>query len=787
MPTLKDGGWGVRADEATTVAAVALRVRGLVQGVGFRPFVFRLARQLRLTGWVRNDARGVAIHVEGHPRRLERFCAGLVHGAPRCAKVSGLQRVPAMPAGHTDFRIVPSSDDGRETTDGMRVPTDRATCPACRREVFDASNRRHGYPFTNCTSCGPRYSIVRDLPYDRPATSMAAFALCADCRREYQAPADRRFHAEPVACAVCGPQVALWNGEGRELAAGHDAVAVAADRLRAGDIVATKGLGGFQLLVRADDAAAVRRLRERKGRPTKPLAVMVADVRSASRFVRIGPADRRLLRSPKNPIVLLERDPGADRFLVPEVAPRLRWIGVMLPTTPLHHLLLAELDFVVVCTSGNRGDEPIVIEEREVVPRLAGVADLFLVHNRPILRRVDDSVVRPAAGGSVTLRLARGYVPLPLPALERWAARRRPLPAGILAVGGQQKSALALWTGTQAVLGPHIGDLNSPRAREAFDRLTRELPELYRCAIGAVAHDLHPDYFSTHWATAQGRTAIAVQHHHAHAGAVMVEHDLLDEEVLVFTWDGTGFGPDGTVWGGEVLRARMNGFERVASLRPFALAGGEHAIREPARVALALLADALGAKAVEADADLQGRLGMNATTTRGLLQMVTRGVNAPVTSSMGRLFDGVAALLLSAKRVSYEGEAAAWLESLASESAVDGYPLPVVESEGGVPRGDWRPLIRAILADIRGGVDTAVISARFHQSLADWAAVVAHRHPHLPVVVGGGCFQNRLLLERLVATLRASGRRVYYSGRIPPNDGGLAVGQLAVSLSERSA
>jgi hydrogenase maturation protein HypF len=785
MPTSKDGRWGVRADKLTSIEAVALRVHGVVQGVGFRPFVYRLARQMGLSGWVRNDVCGVAIHVEGHPRRVERFCAGLARRAPSGARVSGLERSPAVPTGQTDFYIGPSADEDGEASEGLRVPTDRATCPACRREVFDPTNRRHLYPFTNCTSCGPRYSIVRYLPYDRSATSMSTFALCADCCGEYDAPVDRRFHAEPVACAVCGPKVTLKGADGRELASGPEAVTVAAQRLRAGEIVALKGLGGFQLLVRADDAAAVRRLRERKARPTKPLAVMVGDARLAARLVRLGPADRRLLRSPENPIVLLERRPGADRFLAPEVAPRLRWIGVLLPTTPLHHLLLSELDLVLVCTSGNRGDEPIVTEVREAVARLAGIADLYLVHNRPILRRVDDAVVRPTFGGTVTLRLARGHAPLPLPALEQWAARHRLTSAGVLAVGGQQKSALAMWTGTQAVLGPHVGDLDGPDTRAAFERLTRELPELYRCAFGAVAHDLHPDYFSTRWAMDQGWTTVAVQHHHAHAVAVMVEHDLLDEEVLAFTWDGTGCGPDGTVWGGEVLRARMNRFERVASLRPFALPGGEQAIREPARVALALVAEALGAEAVNADADLPGRLGMNATTTRTLLRMATRSVNAPVTSSIGRLFDGIAALLIGAKRVSYEGEAAAWLESISSEAAVDGYPLPLVDSECGVPRGDWRPLIRAVLADVRGGVDRAVVSARFHQSLADWAAAVARRHAQLPVVVGGGCFQNRLLLERVVAILQTSGRRVYHPCRIPPNDGGLAAGQLAVGMTAR--
>jgi hydrogenase maturation protein HypF len=354
----------------------------------------------------------------------------------------------------------------------------------------------------------------------------------------------------------------------------------------------------------------------------------------------------------------------------------------------------------------------------------------------------------------------------------------------VLAVGGQYKAALALWTGAQAVLGPHVGDLDGPETRAAFVRLTRELPELYGCPVTAVAHDLHPDYFSTRWATAQDRPAVAVQHHHAHAVAVMVEHDLLNEEILAFTWDGTGFSPDGTIWGGEALLARMDGYERVASLRPFSLSGGEQAIREPARVALALLAEAVGAAAVLADDYLLGRMGLSEATARTLLHMAARGVNAPVTTSMGRLFDGVAALVLGANRVSYEGEAAARLESVASEAGVGGYPLPLERSADGLQRGDWRPLVRGVREDLRNGVSGAVIAARFHQALADWAAAVTDRHPGRAVVLGGGCFQNGLLLERTRAALRAGGRRVYYASRVPPNDGGLAAGQLGRALAE---
>jgi hydrogenase maturation protein HypF len=617
------------------------------------------------------------------------------------------------------------------------------------------------------------------MPYDRRETGMAGFPLCPDCEREYGSPECRRFHAQPVACGVCGPQVWLRDGKARTVQHGDEAIRGAAMQLRAGRVVAFKGLGGFQLLVRADTSEAVMVLRRRKGRPTKPLAVMVPDVMAAQRLVRLGAEEWQLLESPENPVVLLDRLSGTEARLAPEIAPHLHWVGLMLPTTPLHDLLLAELDFPVVATSGNLSEEPIQSDNDAGVARLVEVADVFLVHDRPIERRVDDSVVRVAAGGPVMIRLARGYAPLPLPALERWLEARRTPPAPVLAVGGQQKSAVALWTGTQAVLSPHVGDLDGPETRAAFTQLTVELTDLYGCGAERIACDLHPDYFSTRWAEGQGRPVLRVQHHHAHAAAVMAEHGLLGEEVLAFTWDGTGYGPDGTIWGGEVLRARVDGYERVASLRPFPLPGGETAVREPSRVALGMLAATFGEVAVLDDAELVGSLGLRPAHAKLLLRMILRNVNTPWTSSLGRLFDAVAALLLPIRRVSYEGEAAAWLESLADGSVGAGYELGS-DASG---RADWSGLVRAMLEDRRHGVSASVIAGRFHQAIADWASAVAGRHPGLPVVLGGGCFQNRLLLERTRSGLEAAGRRVYHGSRVPPGDGGLAVGQLAVALA----
>jgi hydrogenase maturation protein HypF len=620
------------------------------------------------------------------------------------------------------------------------------------------------------------------MPYDRPETGMACFALCPDCEREYGSPECRRFHAQPIACDVCGPRVWLRDRDGRTVQHGDEAIRAATVQLRAGRVVALKGLGGFQLLVRADGSDAVKELRRRKGRPTKPLAVMVPDVTAAQRLVRLGAEEQQLLESPENPIVLLDRLPGTETLLAPEVAPRLCWVGLMLPTTPLHDLLLAELDFPGVATSGNLSEEPIETDNDSAAARLTEIADSFLVHDRPIERRVDDSVVRVAAGGPVTIRLARGYAPLPLPALERWLEAGWSPPAPVLAVGGQQKSAIALWTGAQAVLSPHIGYLDGPETRAAFTRLTAELTTLYGCRAERIACDLHPDYFSTRWAEGQGRPLVRVQHHHAHAAAVMVEHGLLGEEVLAFTWDGTGYGPDGTIWGGEALRVRLDRYERVASLRAFPLPGGEEAVREPPRVALGMLAVALGEETILADAELLGSLGLRPDQAKLLLRMISRNVSTPWTSSLGRLFDAVAALLLPVGRITYEGEAAAWLESLADCSVGAGYEL-VSDTAG---RADWSGLVRAVLENRRPGVPAPVIAGRFHQAVADWASSVAARHPGLPVVLGGGCFQNRLLLERTRSGLEAAGRRVYHAGRVPPRDGGLAVGQLAVALASCS-
>lgn len=760
--------------DAAGRVAVELRVRGVVQGVGFRPFAFRLANKLNLAGWVRNDSHGATVHIEGRAADVLAFHDGLIADIPAPACLEAVEVVPAAPTSATGFRIEPSR---AETSIAARVPPDRATCEPCRCEVFDPKNRRFRHPFANCTVCGPRFTIVDALPYDRARTAMNRFALCPACAAEFSDPTDRRFHAQPVACPFCGPVIVTRTAAG-DTGVGDAALALAVGVLRSGGILALKGLGGFQLLVRADDPAAVRRLRVLKRRPSKPLAVMVSSVADARRLAQIDDTEQRQLTDPANPIVLLDRLPTAP--LANEVSPSIGTVGIVLPTTPLHHLLLGDLDFPVVATSGNASGEPIALDGAEAADQLGAIADGFLDHDRPIRRRADDSVVRIIAGRPMVIRLARGYAPLPLPHLERWAAARN-LPCA-LAVGGQQKVALALWTGTQAVLGPYIGDLDDHRTQAAFQIATEDFTTLYDCRPAVVACDHHPDYATTRWAECSGAEVFRVQHHHAHAVGLMVEHDLLDREVLAFTWDGTGLGDDGTLWGGEVLRVTLTGYTRVASLWPIPLPGGEAAIHEPARIALAIVAAACGVERCLTDRQLLERLGLSESAARTLLRMVDREINCPTSTGMGRLFDGLAALVLPLPRVSYEAEAAVRLESICTDSSVIPYPISTVFRDG-IWRGDWRPLVDAVLNDLCDGVAVGVIAARIHAAVALWADDVADRYRGLPVVLAGGCFQNRRLTQSLRTRLEAAGRIVHQPEQIPGNDGGLAVGQLAVTLA----
>lgn len=766
-------------------------LRGSVQGVGFRPFVHRLATELHLAGWVQNTLDGVEIEAEGDPRRLTEFLVRVEREAPPRSAIYSLESRWLEPrdAPATDFEIRHSTDHQSATP---ILPADIATCAECRRELFDPANRRYRYPFINCTNCGPRYSILESFPYDRERTTMRHFTLCPLCRREYEDPADRRFHAQPNACPRCGPQLALWNSGGRILRVGELALVTAAAALRAGRIVALKGLGGFHLLVDAANENAVRRLRARKAREEKPFALLFPDLESIRAACTVEVLEERLLTSPEAPIVLLRRAPGGWRP-APSVAPRNPTLGAMLPYTPLHLLLLAEMGRPLVATSGNVSEEPLCFQESTALERLGDVADVFLVHDRPIAHPVDDSITCVMAGREMLLRRARGYAPLPLalpssPTHVR-AANGAPPPV-VLAVGALQKNTLGIVAGSRIYLSQHLGDLESEPVERLFRRTSRQLPALLRATPDQVACDLHPDYLSTRFAAELALPVTHVQHHHAHLLACMAENEIACP-FLGVAWDGTGLGTDHTLWGGEFLVVSPTGFERFAHLRPFPLPGGDRAAREPRRAALGLLY-AWEGEALWKRTHLPPVDSFRPHEHALLHSMLPLRALSPLTSSIGRLFDAVAALLGLNLVSRFEGQAAMALEfaldpEAAATAGAYGFSLDASKIPPRTPDSrpmllDWAPLLADLLADLDRGEAPARISARFHNALASVIVGVA-MHCGLPrVALSGGCFQNRYLTERVIQELRGAGLRPYWHQRVPPNDGGIALGQAVAAV-----
>ncbi len=743
-----------------------IAVTGTVQGVGFRPFVWREASVRGLAGFVVNTPEGVTMEVEGPTEAIDGLVDALRTPPPPAATVT-LTRMSLEPTGEVGFSIRDSALTGSRSA---AVLPDLATCEECFADIADPANRRYRYPFTNCTHCGPRYSIVTDLPYDRQRTTMRRFVMCPECKAEYGDPADRRFHAEPNACPVCGPQLALWDGQGAVLAERDDALKAAAVALSEGRIVAVKGLGGFHLMADALNEDAVRKLRQRKHREEKPFAVMFASLDTLSEAAEPTDIETEVLTSRERPIVLIRKRAGV---LAESVAPGNPLVGAMLPYTPLHHLLLVELGFPVVATSGNRSDEPICTDEHEALARLAGIADLFLVHDRPIERPVDNSVVRVIAGKPTVFRRARGLAP---------AVAARGVAPGILAVGGHLKTTVALSTEAGVVLGQHLGDLDSPQARDAYDRGIADIQRLHDAQPTLIARDLHPDYHSTRVAEGLAAPKFPIQHHVAHIAACMAEHGL-EPPVLGVSWDGTGYGTDGTIWGGEFLRITKGGWTRVAHLRPFLLPGGEAAVREPRRSALGLLHAAFGADAF-AMTDLKPVAAFTATERKALAIMLDRGLNAPVTTSAGRLFDAVAALLGLRQTTSHEGQAAMELEWAAEAGSappatdINPYNINILWEYAEAPLVlDWQPMLVALLADIRAGEPAGPMAAKFHRALALAIGATAARIGEKTVVLSGGCFQNGALTERALIALNAAGLVPVRHERVPPNDGGLALGQ----------
>ncbi len=737
-------------------------IRGAVQGVGFRPFIYRLATKLQLKGWVMNTSHGVVLEVEGRRELLEEFLERLDREKPAIASLQSLEPSFLDSKGYDQFEIR-ESDEQREPT-ALILP-DIATCPDCLAEILDPANRRNLYPFTNCTNCGPRFSILESLPYDRSGTTMRNFEMCPACQREYDDPGNRRFHAQPNACPDCGPRLELWDGEGRTLALRHEALIAAAQAVQKGKILALKGLGGFHLICDARDEAAVRRLRERKFREEKPFAVMVPSFLQAKQICEISGLEERLLNSPEAPIVLLKRREGI--LLASAVAPGNPQVGVLLPYTPLHHLLMLELGFPVIATSGNLTDEPLAIDEREALKRLKGIADIFLVHDRPISRRVDDSVTRVVLGREQVLRRSRGYAPLPV-RLSREMPRA-------LAVGAHLKNTVAFALKQNAFLSQHIGDLENLSAQQAFRSVIDDFKNLYRFHPSLVVCDEHPDYASTQYARETGSPLLRVQHHVAHALACAAENEV-EPPYLGVIWDGTGWGPDGTIWGGEFLRIDPQNWTRLGHLRLFRLPGGEKAIREPRRSAWGLLYEIKGKETAELFS--LPSIAEFSSEERGLLlKILAQNVNAPRTSSVGRLFDGVASILGLRQQVHFEGQAAMELEFAAGEGEAQPYEAPLLKGEGGWIF-DWQPLIMGILADRDSGRPVPEIARKFHETLA-LAVVEMAKKAKLPkVVLSGGCFQNRLLTERTIARLREKGFQPYWHQRVPPGDGGIALGQL---------
>jgi len=754
---------------APPITARFLRVTGVVQGVGFRPFVYRLATRHSLSGWVRNVAGTVEIHIEGDVEDLEVFQEELRTEAPPVARIDALEIASAPAGGVCDFRIVESAD-----ADGIRpVTPDIAICAECEAELFDPANRRFRHPFITCTNCGPRYTIVRSLPYDRERTSMALFRECALCDAEYHTPTDRRYHAETVACPDCGPRVWLVRADGTALSHDEGAIREAASQLRMGRIVAIRGIGGFHLACDATDSDAVRRLRERKQRDAKPFAVMVRTISEARKLAVISMQEAQLLGSPERPVVLVER--SASSPVARSVSPGLDRTGVMIAYTPLHHLLLDEVCRPLVMTSGNLSDEPIAIDNDEALERLSGIADLFLLHDRQILSRVDDSVARVVDGAPLLARRARGYAPLTL---------RLPVSSSrvLVAVGPHLKNTFTLVHGNAAHVSPHIGDLDSIESLDHFRAALARYKELFRISPEVAVRDLHPGYLSTRIAEElELEGTIAVQHHHAHIAAVSAEHGVTTT-VVGLAFDGTGLGDDGNVWGAETLVADLNGYRRAAHLRYVPLPGGDLAARELWRVALGYLSLEPGVADAFALAFSDVEPGRKARAER----QIERRLIAPLASSMGRLFDAASAVLGLRTMASYEGQAAMELEALAGSQRVEPLMMEMQETNG-VLVLDPVPLLAALGEMRQRGVDAGLLAARFHESVihasAAVAITVADRAGIDTVALGGGSFQNARLLSGIRARLEAVGLRVLVPRMLGPNDGAISFGQAAVAAS----
>jgi len=770
-----------------------LVIQGAVQGVGFRPFIFRLAHELQLSGWIVNSPSGVEMEVQGCTSDVHRFTEQIPAQLPALALIRSMQVKELLPLEGSDrekeFVIRPSKQEGGISA--LLLP-DMGTCKDCLDDMFTNHNRRYHYPFTNCTNCGPRYSIIEKLPYDRPYTSMKHFPMCADCTDEYENPLDRRFHAQPNACPVCGPQMALWDRDGNELAIEKHAIDQSIQRLKEGRIIAIKGIGGFQLMADASNSKAIEVLRKRKGRMSKPFAMMAANSLSIDKIIQLTKLERHWLETPQAPIVLIEKKSDEPKCIAPEVSGQTPTLGFMLPYSPLHQLLLAGWDRPLVMTSGNLSEEPQCIDNQDAGRRLHDLADFYLLHDREICNRVDDSVVRMMDGAPRFLRRARGYAPAPILFPEGFQQVD-----SILALGGELKNTLCLLKEGQAVVSQHLGDLQEARTAGEYQRTISLYRELYQQQPKILVVDSHPDYRSTRlgsdWAQREGLELLTVQHHFAHIASVMADNEwpLDGGSVLGIALDGLGYGEDGTLWGGEFLRVDYHGFERLGFLKPVPMPGGVKAILEPWRNTYAQIASHIGWDLFQsAYPDLELTAYLADRPLEILETMLSKGLNSPLTSSCGRLFDAVAgALGLSRDRVSYEGQAAIELEALAVQALNDsgmGYPFEMIVEDRSVVM-DPTPMWVALFTDLTQGVDREVIAARFHiglaQAVAGLARVLTRKQGLDGVALSGGVFQNRTLLEALSRLLRSDGLQVLMHRQVPANDGGLSLGQAAIAAA----
>lgn len=749
------------------IVRLKIIVRGAVQGVGFRPFIYRLAVEYKLNGYVLNSSKGVIIEVEGEEKNADEFLLRIETGKPKISVITGLEFSKHDPAGYDDFEIIKSDNSDEKST---LISPDISVCPDCLNELFNPSDRRHLYPFINCTNCGPRYSIIESLPYDRKNTSMKIFEMCDACREEYQDPLNRRFHAQPIACPDCGPSIQLTDKNQKVISEKDDAISKTVELLISGKIIALKGLGGFQLISNPFIEGTTIELRKRKNREEKPFALMAPSMEYILKFCDVNDFESRLLNSPEAPIVFLKKKPGINLPVFSQIAPGNPYLGVMLPYTPLHHLLMYKLNCFIIATSGNLSEEPMCCTNKEAFERLGGIADYFLIHNRPIVRPVDDSVLRVINQKELMIRRARGYAPFPV-ILNNHSRKNT---ESVLAVGGHLKNTIALKKGDNVFVSPHIGDLSNFASYSVFENTCLDLQNIYETSPAKIIHDLHPEYLSTKFAAESNKTAVGIQHHLAHVISCKTENQVEGDAVGV-SWDGTGLGLDSTIWGSEFFLLNDEYFSHIAQFQQFRLPGGEKAIKEPRRSALGILyqlfsEDVLSKEIITKHFDRQ--------TLNLLIQSLKNKINSPLTSSAGRIFDAAASILDICQVNNYEGQAGMMLEFKCIRNVKSFYNFQIKNKEE-ISVIKWDELFMGMLSDIGDKVDAGIITMKFHNTLARIILEIIRKIDIKKVVLSGGCFQNMILTEITIELLESEGYKVYTHQRIPPNDGGISLGQAA--------